>query len=341
MSVALSQREGSIRDEVVRAGAHLAASQYGIVRLAAELDASGEWSIDGSPTCAHWIAAALDVEVSTAREWLRVGRALNTLPMIDALFEQGQLSYSKVRTLTRAATADSQAELCELAEWVPAGRLVSAIAAWRTRRETPDETEARQHELRRLSWWVDIDGMIAGSFRLAPADGAALPSAVEAIMRALRPDASADALLDESRKWPTMAQQRADALVSLLRGGGSTLATEVVMHVRADGCSLDDGTPIADSVIERIAPQAFLRALIHDAEGRPINASSRHRHPTSRQRRVVRERDRACVDCGSTDLLQYDHVPPFEVTRQTVVDELEARCSMCHHDRHRGEREST
>ena len=135
--------------------------------------------------------------------------------------------------------------------------------------------------------------------------------------------------------WPSAAQQRVDALVALVRGGGAMVATEVVLHVRGDGCSLDDGTPIAGSVVERIAPDGFLRVLIHDAEGRPINASGRHRHPTARQRRVVRERERACVDCGSTDLLEYDHDPDFEQSHQTVVDELWLRCWRCHHARHR------
>jgi hypothetical protein len=109
-----------------------------------------------------------------------------------------------------------------------------------------------------------------------------------------------------------------------------------VLHVRGDGCTLDDGTPIAESVIERIAPRAFLRALIHDAERRPINVSGRQRHPTTRQRRVVKERDRACVDCGATDFLQYDHEPDYEISLRTVVDELRLRCPACHHARHRG-----
>jgi hypothetical protein len=135
-------------------------------------------------------------------------------------------------------------------------------------------------------------------------------------------------------KWPSLGQQRADALVALINGGGANVATEVVLHVRGDGCSLDDGTPIAGSVIERIASEALLRVLIHDANRRPINASGRQRHPTTRQKRVVRERDRACVDCGSTDLLQYDHDPDFEQSRHTVVDELKARCAPCHHKRH-------
>ena len=54
-----------------------------------------------------------------------------------------------------------------------------------------------------------------------------------------------------------------------------------------------------------------------------------------RQKRVVKERDRSCVDCGSTDLLQYDHDPDFEVSGHTIVDELTLRCAPCHHRRHR------
>jgi hypothetical protein len=79
--------------------------------------------------------------------------------------------------------------------------------------------------------------------------------------------------------------------------------------------------------------------LIHDAEGRPINASGSHRHPTRRQKRVVKERDRVCVDCGSQDFLQYDHEPAYDVSHQTVVDQLVARCRRCHRARHRAENE--
>ena len=110
--------------------------------------------------------------------------------------------------------------------------------------------------------------------------------------------------------------------------------TEVILHVRGDGATTDDGTPICDSVIAELVPDAFLRVLIHDADAKPINASGRQRHPTARQRRVVKERDRSCVDCGRHDLGEYDHVPEYETTRRTIVDELQLRCAPCHHRRH-------
>jgi hypothetical protein len=131
-----------------------------------------------------------------------------------------------------------------------------------------------------------------------------------------------------------MTQQRADALVALVDGGGSGTVRELVFHLRGDGLSFDDGTPIPWSELGQVLSQAFVRALIHDAVGRPINASARRRHPTVRQKRVVKERDRCCVDCGSTELLEYDHVPEFERSGRTVVDQLELRCGPCHRRRH-------
>ena len=97
---------------------------------------------------------------------------------------------------------------------------------------------------------------------------------------------------------------------------------------------LDDGTALPMSVVERIPPEAFIRALIRDADNRPINASAKRRHPSTRQKRVVKERDRACVDCGATTLLEYDHVPDFAQTGHTVVEELQLRCAPCHQRRH-------
>jgi hypothetical protein len=328
--------EGSLRAAVVAAGQRWAAGQRELVVLMHDLDTSGDWAADGSPSCAHWVAAALDIELSTAREWLRIGRALKNFGLVARSFADGRLSYSKVRALTRVATTENEAELCTLAEQVPAGRLGRAVATWLSRHETSQQTEARHHEARRFTWSVDVDGMVVGSFRLPPADAARITTAVESLVVQRRPElayASADASEAEAH-WPSIAQQQADSLVEVLSCGGSAISTEIIMHVRGDGCSLDDGTPIAASVVERIAPEAFLRALIHDAESQPVNASGKQRHPTDRQRRVVKARDRCCVDCGAMEFLQYDHEPDYIRSRHTIVDELRSRCWACHRARH-------
>ena len=329
-----------LRAEVRAAGAGWSQCQYRLVSLARRLDSSGQWVAEETRTCAHWIAQALDIEVCTAREWVRIGHMLTALDLIDAAFAEGRLSYSKVRALTRVANVDNQAELLGIAMEVPAGRLATALAAWLTRSETPEETEARQRESRTVWWRTSPDGMITGGFRLPPWDATAVTSAIDAMVMSRQAGlgtgrrAAGAPAANGTSSWPSMAQQRADSLRDLVAGGGADVEAEVVLHVRGDGCTLDDGTPIAGSLVERIAGDAFLRVLIHDAESRPINASARQRHPTARQRRVVRERDRVCVDCGGDGPFEWDHEPPFGVTGRTLVDELRLRCRPCHRARH-------
>ena len=169
------------------------------------------------------------------------------------------------------------------------------------------------------------------AFRLPAMAGGRLTTAVDAIVRRRTRGCAEGASADASGfRWPSVAQQRADALVELLAGGGGKFVTEIVLNVRGDGATYDDGTPVPWPELERIAPESFVRALIHDADGRPVNASARRRHPSVRQERVVTARDRACVDCGNTDLSEFDHNPPFEESGHTVVAETELRCWPCH-----------
>ncbi|MEL6890840.1 MAG: DUF222 domain-containing protein [Actinomycetota bacterium] len=309
--------------------------QRKVVGLAADFADSGEWGATGLASAAHWIARAADIELCTAREWIRVGKKLRVLPGIAAAFEDDEVSYSKVRVLTRLATPDNEQELLAIAATVPAGQLGRAMAAWMNRTSGDAELERHQHDQRSVTWRNEPDGMTTFTMRLPPLVAGTLHAALHTFVMRNQP---AVLTLDD---WPTLAQQHADGVAALLAAGGADVTTEVVLHVRADGCTFDDGTPIPGSTVERVAPDAFLRALIHDADGRPINASAKRRHPTTRQKRVVKERDRACVDCGASELLEFDHVPDFTVTGHTVVEELELRCAPCHRRRHAAPRRAS
>ena len=142
---------------------------------------------------------------------------------------------------------------------------------------------------------------------------------------------------DAGGNWPTVAQQQADAIEDLLSNGTGTIETEVVVHVTGNGNHLDDGTPIPDSVVADLIPQSFISALIQDSHGNPIDATNRRRHPTRRQKRLVKARDQHCTDCGRHDLVEYDHVPAYEHTGHTVTTELKLRCAPCHTKRHQSE----
>ncbi|MEM1332459.1 MAG: DUF222 domain-containing protein [Actinomycetota bacterium] len=302
--------------------------QRQVVGLAADFSDSGEWGATGLSSAAHWIAKSADIELCTAREWIRVGKRLRALPAIDDAFAEGVVSYSKVRALTRLATADNEVELLEIASTVPAGQLGRALLALMNRTSGDAELARHQHDQRSVTWRNEPDGMSTFTMRLPPLMAGKLHAALHAFVMSNQPAP----LSTEQR--PTLAQQHADGVAALFEPGGAEVSIEVVLHVRGDGCTLDDGSPIPGSTVERVAPEAFVRALVHDADGRPINASAKRRHPTARQRRVVKERDRACVNCGATSLLEFDHVPDFAVTGHTVIEELELRCAPCHRRRH-------
>jgi Domain of unknown function (DUF222) len=303
-------------------------SQQTVVGLAADFADSGEWAMAGVTSAAHWIAEEADIEVSTAREWIRIGRLLRSLTLIAAAFQADELSYSKVRTLTRIATPANQAQLLNIALSVPAGHLGRALSAWTHRTSSDDELARLHQEQRSVTWRTEPDGIVTFTAKLTPLVGGMLISRLSTHVMTTR------TAVGTTETWPSLAQQHADALEQLLGAGSGGLTTEIVVHVRGDGTTLDDGTPLPISVVERIAPQAFIRALVHAADGRPVNASPKRRHPSTRQKRVVKERDRSCVDCGASTLLVYDHVPDYAVSRRTVVEELQLRCAPCHHHRH-------
>lgn len=326
----MATRTTSLLTRLRSVAAAWARHQYDIITLAAELADGHDWTLDGSPTAAHWLADAADVETCTAREWIRIGKLLRTLPASADAFEQRRISYSKIRTLTRLATPTNETELLPIAERTPASDLARELARWLHRTHTAEEIADYQHKRRCVRWRYEPDGMTAFTLRLEPLVAARLIAGLTTRIMRTRKESYRDG-------WPTVAHQYADAFDDLITSGAGPLLTEIVLHLRGDGATLDDGTPVPTSVLDRIAPDAFLRVLVHDAERRPINASGRQRHPTARQKRVVKERDRHCVDCGRTDLLQYDHTPDYEQSRRTVVDELELRCAPCHQKRHRNE----
>lgn len=333
-------------------------AQHELCATLAEYDLSGHWAFSGAATCTRWAADTLEVDIGTAREWLRVGHALRTLPDVAAAFAAGRLSYAKVRTLTRIAVdhPERQDELVDLASGCTASELSVELARWTAGEEDDGQRDRRHRRDMGLTVRTEPDGAVLMTIRLPPLDGAAAVAAIDAQVMARRtragatdseehasaeaptPPDVADLRAGRRRQRLSHAQQRAVSFCELLTGGGGRVVTEVLVHVRGDGAFLSDGTPIAGHLVERLAPRAFLRALIHDAEARPINASGRQRHPTTRQKRVVDERDGyTCTveGCNSTAFLEHDHEPDYAISGHTVVDELYLRCSRHHRDRHR------
>ena len=93
----------NLKDEITRLAGHLNAANHRFLMLIAEFDRREGWSDGGTQSCAHWLNWKCGIEMGAAREKVRVARALENLPKISAAMARGELSYSKVRELTRVA----------------------------------------------------------------------------------------------------------------------------------------------------------------------------------------------------------------------------------------------
>ena len=74
---------------------------YELLIMLAEFDRKQFWAEDGFQSCAHWMNMHCGFALGSARERLRVAHALCRLPKIARHFRKGELSYSKVRAVTR------------------------------------------------------------------------------------------------------------------------------------------------------------------------------------------------------------------------------------------------
>src|SRR5438067_7644762 len=97
-------------DEIAELSAHLDAATAHLLDLIREFDARDGWN-NGFHSCAHWLSYRVGIELGAARERVRVARALGSLPRLAAALAHGELSYAKVRALTRVATPETEERL--------------------------------------------------------------------------------------------------------------------------------------------------------------------------------------------------------------------------------------
>jgi len=97
-------------DEIAELSAHLEAATARLLDLIREFDARDGWN-NGFRSCAAWLSWRVGLDLGTARERVRVARALGTLPRLAGALSRGELSYAKVRALTRVATRETEERL--------------------------------------------------------------------------------------------------------------------------------------------------------------------------------------------------------------------------------------
>src|SRR5881398_2929454 len=301
-------------DEIAELSTHIEAATAHLLDLIREFDARGGWNT-GFRSCAAWLAWRVGLDPGAARERVRVAHALGTLPLLAQALARGELSYAKVRALTRVATPETEERLLAVGRAGTADHVERIVRGWRRMDRKAEAREAdHQHAGRALHVYPDEDGTVRIRGRLAPEVGALLMQALAAAREALyqrRADQAPEA------DPPTMEQQQADALALLAESalhhgidpGAPGERYQVVVHVDAEVLAdadqagqsvLEDGLRVPTGTSQRLACDASRVVMRHGQDGRVVEVDARTRTIPPALRRALHHRDRGCrfPGCG-------------------------------------------
>src|SRR5262245_41325480 len=323
--VELAERPlAQLQDEIAALASHIYAGTCRWLELVGELDRRGGWAEFGCGSCAEWLAWRCALTPRAAREHVRVARKLPELPLIHGAFARGELSYAKVRALTRVAEAESEEELLELARHLTAAQLERAVRAYR--RVTAQEANDLQ-SLAYVGYTWEEDGSLVLRARLAPEDGALFLRALEASRDRLgeRED-SAEGGSAEPRR-PTAAEALVALAETALAGGvqdrSGAQRYQVVVHVEPQEgvAALEDGIALAPETAERLACDASLVELV-ERDGVPLSVGRRTRTVPPAIQRALRARDRRCQfpGCARRRFLHAHHITHWAHGGETSRD---------------------
>jgi 5-methylcytosine-specific restriction endonuclease McrA len=337
-------------DEIALLSAHLDAATAHLLDLIREFDARGGWG-NGFRSCAHWLTWRVGLDFGAARERVRVARALGTLRRMAQALARGELSYAKVRALTRVATPETEERLLAVGRAGTAEHVERIVRGWRrVDRKAEAEEAARRHKSRALHVYQDEDGTVVVRGRLEPEAGAVLMQALAAAREAVYPKNVPAGTFsgDVSTEPPTLGQQQADALALLaetalhhgIDPGAPGERYQVVVHVDAPvladpdapGQSVfEDGTHVSAETSRRLACDASRVVMRHDPDGRVTEIGARTRTIPPALRRALQHRDQGCrfPGCG-VRFTQGHHLRHWAHGGPTTLSNLALLCRRHH-----------
>jgi hypothetical protein len=351
-------------DRICSGAVQLAAATAAWLGLVAEFDERGGWHGVGITSCAHWLAWRCSLTPGTARQHVRVARALRELPVIASAFASGELSYSKVRALTRVAEPGTETELVEFARHATASQVERTVRAWR---RADDVDAGRVRDRRQFSWWIEDDGMISLQVRMEPEAGAEFLAAIESLAErdARRERAARKRSAGESDDAPNQddapsqnaevvplavsTERRCRALTLLAsaaaeadRRAGDPPRREVVVVVdaavladdeAAGRAALEGGPALSPAQARRLVCDAAVTAIVTD-RGEVLAQGRARRYATRAQRRALLMRDGGCArpGCEETRIerLHAHHLRSWLHGGRTDVSNMVLLCDVDH-----------
>lgn len=328
-----------LEDELAALSAHMNAATARWLDLVLEFREAGGGPIDGLE---RWLAFRCGISSREAREYVRVAEALQELSATRGAFARGELTFTKVRALTRVATPASEEALLELARALTASQLERAL---RTFRRLASEEAGEAHALEYVDYHWGEDGSLYLRARLPAEDGTLLVRALEAARERVRERRREERRSQqESESFEPPRAVRVEALVELAQAAlfssddGRRELPRVVVHVDAaalgaDGpgrSELEDGPVIAPETARRLGCDAESVAVI-ERDGLPLNVGRRRRTVPPKLRRLLEARDDGCCrfpGCDNRRYLDAHHRRHWAQRGETSLDNL---ILLCHH----------
>ena len=325
------------------------------LRRLAEIERRRLFERDGHLSAASWLASTHKVAWGTARENVRVARALDEMPVTRQALESSELSMSAVRVLLAARDADpaafrrSEKELVEAARIHSMQDLQRVAAYWRERVERERSLEGGDglRARRRLHASVSFLGMVRVDGDLDPEAGETLLTALGAVL-----DAGSRARREDDDRTP--GQRRADALGEICRqwldlAERHSVAGErphVTVTVDADAIQggsigtseMDHVGPVDPEKARRLACDASVMRVVMRGRSEPLDVGRRTPVVPPAMRRAVIVRDRQCrfPRCGRPhSWCDAHHVVHWADGGSTALSNLVLLCRRHHRMVHR------
>ena len=329
------------------------ALQYEAMVLLTEFESRDGWRDTGFGGTAEWLAWRVGIKLHTAKDRLRVALAPQDLPLTSAAMSSGQLSYSKARGMARSAEPESEEDLLALAQSTSAARFERECRTIKHLDRERELTAAQiQHRSRRVSVFVDDDGMYVVTGRLDPEAGALLMRTVEAANDALyKSDPDPEQTKPEQRRADAMGLVCERAMSAGFKPDGAISGAkaeryQVVLHVDEDTLSedrepgrseLEDGARVSAETARRLSCDAAVVRMGHGGDGQIASVGHRHRTIPPSLRRALEARDRGCrfPGCGSR-FTDAHHLKHWANGGEHALRNLLLLCSRHHRAVHEG-----
>ena len=317
------------------------AATFELLTLIREFDERVGFLKWGLESCVDWLAWRCDLSRSTAREKVRVARELKNLPLTSAHFSTGALSYSKVRSMTRVATAENETELVTFAL-----QNTTAIVAQRCRElrmGSADSLPVAEQAFASRSLRIKRD-----SNRAMMVVNIELPiEAGELIEKALDKARDDVALDHPDIADTTWSKRQADAFVTLLKeylaGSESDEKNRdnYLVNIHVDQSALAGETGKSSLPIESVKRLCCdgPAVVITEQDGQPLSIGRKSRLVPTAIERAVRARDNNCCrfpGCKNHRFLQCHHVEHWANNGETSVENLMLLCTRHHTLVHEG-----